>query len=518
MSILIGPVVYPVANENGGNGEAQPGPDVKTIRLSPTSTPGFTHAPALTEESAKKTSELLTKNHDLYHTRFNGGLHNHIVHHLLTLWALGASPQEVQDMWDYNTSYQAPLEPVMADLIDLRDPVRFRECLGKNECYYEYLRFFEDEIAAKGVPAVVNEYVFKRDELADEIFCRMFTDLVHPIIHLGCALEFHQPSLVAEALAAACVHGDWPKHVLLPTEAYIRTTTRSSGEALPPAAPLLDVFAALAADPAIAEGVRPSDPFNKIPDGLLKRVSGAQLAPYLARFRVAAAGDGNDDDDDGSAQQPPSPEALRRAMVDMMQTVAYVTGAAQRPGKREAMDFVLLHSVTLSVFYPAFLAVDWIADADKARLVEAAARVGAVMYAGCACPPLYPRRVVDYAPRRPADGWAGLFRRAAVYRDEGHVAKAVRALFALDQLGDDPLPGIPLSGRADFLKIAHMTVDSAERAFEPADGRHTMPDAVATAMTDQVGQGGEMVAQNQMRWVFYGGLEKAWDWVPDVKA
>ncbi len=174
------------------NGDAQP--DVKTIRLSPASTPGYTHAPGLTEESAKRASELLTLNHDLYHTRFNGGLHSkissisgsrhqhkltfcsdHIVHHLLAIWALGGSPDEIQAMWDYNISYQAPLEPIVADLIDLKDPVRFKECIGKDECYYDFLRFFEDEVAEKGVPAVVNEYVFKGDERADDIFCRMFT-------------------------------------------------------------------------------------------------------------------------------------------------------------------------------------------------------------------------------------------------------------------------------------------------------------------------------------------------------
>ncbi|GAB1312818.1 Oxidoreductase AflY [Madurella fahalii] len=490
MSVLIGPVLLPAMKKNGHQQL-----DVKTIQLFPSSTPGYTHAPGLTEESAKRASELLTINHDLYHTRFNGGLHNHIVHHLLALWALGASPEEIQAMWEYNISYQAPLEPVVSDVIDLRDPVRFKECLGKDECYYDFLRFFEDEITEKGVPAVVKEYVFKGDERADDIFCRMFTDLVHPIIHLGCALEFNQPSLVAEALAAACVHGTWPKQVLLPTEEYIRSR---SPAALPPPTPLLDILHSLAQDPAISSGVKHSDPFNKIPDGLLRRVSGEQFAPYLARFRI---------------DTPATPDELQRRMAEMMHTCAYMTGAAQRPGKREAIDFVLLHTVTLFVFYPAFMALDWLSDGDKARLLEATARIDAVMYAGCGCPPLYPQRVTDYMPKRAGDGWEDLFHRAVVYKDEGHVAKLVRAMFSLEQLGE-PAPGFPIA-KKDFVKIAHMAVDSVERAFEP-DGHHRMPEAVAQAMTKRVGQGGEMVTKNQMRWVFYGGLDKSWDWVPDV--
>ena len=47
-----------------------------TIQLTTSGTKGYTHAEGLTEESAKKVSELLTTNHTLYHTRFNAGFHS----------------------------------------------------------------------------------------------------------------------------------------------------------------------------------------------------------------------------------------------------------------------------------------------------------------------------------------------------------------------------------------------------------------------------------------------------------
>lgn len=316
------------------------------------------------------------------------------------------------------------------------------------------------------------------------------TDLVHPIIHLGYALEFQQPSLVAEALAAACVHDNWPKEFLLPTEKYVRSNTGV------PSRPLLQMIDSLHHDPAIASAVKDSDPFNKIRDGLLKRVTAKQLVPYLAQFQVR-----------------PTPEDLQRGMSDMMHTCAYMMGAAQRPGKREAIDFALLHSVTLSVFYPAILAQDWLSDHEKSRLLEAKARVDAVIYAGCGCPPLYPTRIVNYVPRRPEDGWAELFHRSIIYRDEGHVVKLIRALFSLEQLGETA-PDFPIAKR-DFAKIAHMTLDSVERACE-TDG-HKMPENMIKAVVKEVGQGGEMVVSNMMRWVFYGGLDKAWEYVPDLE-
>ncbi|OCK72798.1 hypothetical protein K432DRAFT_430891 [Lepidopterella palustris CBS 459.81] len=467
----------------------------KTIQLSPHATPGYIHAEGLTEESAKITSELLTINHALYHTRWKDTLHNHIVHHLLALWALGAKPNEIQEMWEYNKDYQGPIEKrppetVLPDL-DLNDSVVFQKCLGNDDCYVDFLKFFENEVAEKGMQEVIKEYLFRGDERANDILGRMFTDLVHPIIHLGCGIEFQQPSLVAEALAGACVHVNWPKTFLLPTEEYIRSNKEV------PSRSLLQVLNSLRQDPEIASGVKDTDPFNKIPDGFLKRVTAEQLVPYLSQFEVK-----------------PEPEDLQRKMADMMHTTAYVLGAAQRPGKSEAMDFVLLHCVTLAVFYPAILAQNWLSDHDKARLLEATARVDAVMYAGCASPALYANRIVDYVPRNPGDGWPELFHRSMVYRDEGHAAKLIRALYSLEQLGE-PGPDFPIAKR-DFFKVAHMAMDSIERAFDEING-NKVPENIAEGVVKRVGHGGNMVVGNMTRWVFYGGLPGAWDYVPNLR-
>lgn len=314
-------------------------------------------------------------------------------------------------------------------------------------------------------------------------------DLVHPIIHLGCGIEFEQPSLVAEALAGACVHENWPKTFLLPTEEYLRTNPEV------PSRSMLQMLGSLREDPVIATGTRETDPFNKIPDGFLKRVSPERLVPYLAEFQVK-----------------PNPEDLRRKMSDMMHTSAYMLGAAQRPGKREAMDFVTLHAVTLAVFFPAILAQEWLSNEDKARLLEATVRVDAVMYAGTACPSLYPERIVNYVPRNPTDGWAELFQRAIVYRDEGHAVKLMRALYALEEL--ELGPGFPIA-KKDFFRIAHMGMDSIERALGPENGNQVSED-VAAGVLQRVGRGGEMVVGNMTRWVFYGGLPNAWRHVPEV--
>lgn len=103
---------------------------------------------------------------------------DHIVHHLLALWALGATPNEIQDMWEFNKSYQAPIEkhPNANSMdLDLTNPVIFDQCLGNNDYYVDFLKFFKNEITKRGVPAVIKEYLLKGDERANDIFCRMYT-------------------------------------------------------------------------------------------------------------------------------------------------------------------------------------------------------------------------------------------------------------------------------------------------------------------------------------------------------
>ncbi|WDK12956.1 hypothetical protein CGRA01v4_04237 [Colletotrichum graminicola] len=313
---------------------------------------------------------------------------------------------------------------------------------------------------------------------------------MHPAIHLGCGLEFNQPSIIAEALAGACVHQDWARVFLEPTEKSTAPHSDVSSSLF------IQMLESLHNDPLISSGVKHDDPFNKIPDGLLKRVSGEAFAPHLSIFQCSEQ---NGD--------------LRDKMTDMFYGCVYMVSAAQSPGKHEALDFVTLHSVTMAGFFPAILALDWMSDHDKARLLVAKARVDGVMYAGCGVPFLYPGRVTHYIPKHPDQDWSQLLKRAIGYYDEGHAAKFVRAMLSLQVL-DGPPAGFPIA-KPDLIKVVHMALDSIERAMEP--GGSEMPESAAQAVINRIGLGGEMVKNNMVRWVFYNGLEKAWDFVPIKK-
>lgn len=93
---------------------------------------------------------------------------------MLTLYALGASAGEIQRHYELNKSYQRPPQPVdKAILEDLQRYEKFKEYLGNERYYHDYLLFFQVEIEKKGYEAVINEYCLKGDERANDMLVRL---------------------------------------------------------------------------------------------------------------------------------------------------------------------------------------------------------------------------------------------------------------------------------------------------------------------------------------------------------
>ena len=291
---------------------------------------------------------------------------------------------------------------------------------------------------------------------------------------------------MAEALAAGCVHDEWPRNFIFPVEEYLKSHPDT------PSKSLLDIIQDMHHDPTIANAVTPDDQLNKIA-ALLEKPAAKAMIPYLAQYQVNS-----------------TPADLQQKTVDMIHTCAYILGAAQHPDKVEAIDFVMLHSTTLGIFYPTFMAQDWISDASKKRLLQWKGWGDAVIYAGCGCPALYPERIVDYVPKRAGDRWPELCHRANIYPDDGHAVKLVRAVLNIEGL-PAPRPGFPIA-KEDFVKIAHITLDSVERMMEP--GGYVVPDKIRKKFGEEMGQDEEII-RVMVRWVRWAGLENAWDYFPD---
>lgn len=174
-----------------------------------------------TDDAAEKASELLQQDLEKHHVFFNDiGYHNHIVHHILSLYGTGAPAHTLQAGYDANTAYQRPTYPAAPHVVqDLQSWAHAEAYLGKGAHYPDFLAFFQRDIAARGWHAVLVEYLFAGTAAADDLLVRLFAGVMHPLIQLLFAMEWEQPALVAEALAQTCVHQPSLKELLFRAEA-----------------------------------------------------------------------------------------------------------------------------------------------------------------------------------------------------------------------------------------------------------------------------------------------------------
>lgn len=149
------------------------------IELDP-ATAGVYHAPDITVASSKAGSQLLQENHEKFHMYFNrSGFHNHLAHHLLTIYALGATPGELQTAFDNNKTYQRPQFTVdKVNVQDMADPAQFKRFLGQEKYFHDFEMFFRKEMDEKGWETVLSEQVFARTEHAERMLSRMFAGMV----------------------------------------------------------------------------------------------------------------------------------------------------------------------------------------------------------------------------------------------------------------------------------------------------------------------------------------------------
>ncbi|KAK0307144.1 hypothetical protein LTR01_005790 [Friedmanniomyces endolithicus] len=432
------------------------------IKLQVTQRPEY-YRDGISEGATDKASELLQKNHDTHHIFFNhDGFHNHIAHHLLTLWALRATEGELQHAYDSNAGYQRPPGPLDQSLVtDLHDPARFARHLGNERHYHAFMIFFQNEIAKTSMPEVVNHYLLAGTTQADDLLHRLFGGFLHPLIHLGFALESQQPALVAEALAQAAVHSASMSPFFLLAEQAARDRADE-----PCSKTIVELLDEIHADPEMRAAPRWSDG-NKLRDGVVGRAA-ERMVSYTSRFRV-------------------EPDELERKTAEMINAVVYYTAGAQREGYARKYDFyfskanpkpneprafpaddsIKVHCLNSSICFSTFLHQPGITPANQTRLLTYKVWTDLAMYASRASPPIRLDLVRQSPPKHPSD-WDGIFDRVtALTDDDGHAAKLVRALAHGERVC------APWEGRGEFrvkagdwVGMGHMAVDSVE-AGEP---------------------------------------------------
>ncbi|KAF4978016.1 hypothetical protein FZEAL_5541 [Fusarium zealandicum] len=397
----------------------------------------------LGEDEASKVSDLLQRDLENHHVFFNeSGFHDHIIHHVLTLYGTGASTKDLQAAYDANKSYQLKAMKPKEETVDkLEHGSDWSTFLGRGSNYPAFLRFFQNEIQRIGWREVLSEYLFKDDERSRDMQSRLFGGLLHPLIQLLYAIEWEQPMLVAAALAQTAVHQN-KLHEFL---------TRAAEKAA--TSPKMNTILGLFEDANKDEKLKPSahweDP-QRIFDGVLGRAKD-EMIDLAARVKVEE-------------------NELEERTAEMMHTIAYVAiGAAIHPPNTPKFDFFIMHHVTSTPFFLSLNAKDWIPASTKARFLENKIRMDLLEYIARGCPPLRGDEIRNYTPKdgnKLVDKPEELFPRFHKIVDDGHTVKLARAL-TLAQRVSKPFEDkewARIKGDEAWLKAVYLLLDGNENA------------------------------------------------------
>ncbi|CAN8095312.1 unnamed protein product [Discula destructiva] len=405
-----------------------------------------------TEETAKKASELLQDDLKRHHVFFNDmGFHNHIVHHILSLYGTGAPPHALQAGYDANTSYQKPPLPEKPQVIqDLQSWDHATAYLGKGEHYPDFLAFFQREIAAKGWQAVLSEYLFAGTAAADDLLVRFFAGFLHPLIQTMYGMEWQQPAIVAAGLAQTCVHQLDFKDLLLraesnANEAYGGGARGITGKGTPPR--IMALLDEARCDKKISSAMRAEDGMLTI-EGLFKRAS-EEVLRVISKVKVW-------------------PEELEERTVEMFDASLFMSAAATfHPKKTNKFDFFLIHHINAAPIFLTINAQPWIPIETKVRLLECKIRYDIIQYAGRAVPALPLDQLKAYQPKMAQNASiSDIMSRLHDFapHDDGHAVKLSRAAFIAQEIAKkyEDRDWMVIKGDEMWMRIHHLIADSVE--------------------------------------------------------
>ncbi|KAH9170233.1 hypothetical protein EDB89DRAFT_1979523 [Lactarius sanguifluus] len=203
----------------------------------PTST-GAPGAPGPTHVSTQAVLEVLRhdfKSHSPFVNRVK--FHNHASHHVLAVYALGASPELIRDVYK---THLPVLKPTLVSPVPITQE-NFIEHLGDERYYDGYLAFFTDYLQSHSPTEALERFIFSpeynfrsdlaaadgpdsKEKVQPQMLNRFLAGLIHPFIHVAYGLEFGIIGQVVEGLAQAAVHGP-DQTELIPPSCFTNSAT-----------------------------------------------------------------------------------------------------------------------------------------------------------------------------------------------------------------------------------------------------------------------------------------------------
>jgi len=278
--------------------------------------------------------------------------HNHLSHHLLAAYYLGANPALLQAAYDYHAAYQRVAYNSPAP-IDIRN---WKDHLGDEDYYNSYLAFFSAELVKNGVKQTLETFIFSKDanwgnsgDKHPEMISRVLAGLLHPYIFVGHGVEFGQLGMVAEGLAQTAAHRVTTSHLI--THEFLASPSMLESLAANITHRLnftyvevqdtnpLKILAYTLKDPRLGPGREETDR-NRYFDTTIEE-RGSWVREYAQQWGCDTS----------------TPAAVDQRIEEMAWVVSIIYGIGGcRKDKPFKADFFTMHLVTSSLFLPSFVA------------------------------------------------------------------------------------------------------------------------------------------------------------------
>ncbi|KAF8873946.1 hypothetical protein BD779DRAFT_1664309 [Infundibulicybe gibba] len=309
--------------------------------------PFIRHSPQFpTNPTASSTIErLLERDRNDHHCQFGvAKYHNHLSHHLLAAYDLGASASLLEAIYQLHAEKLLPIDTVdrangIVKRLDLSiTESNWTEFLGKEVYYAPLLKFFSIEVEAYGARGLLDlKFVFSPDANKDgvDMMRRFFAGIFHPLIQVGYGLEFQSDAIVAQGLAQAATHTPARLQQFHPSFEPARNLS---------SLPLLEILRQLYESPIL----KPAMPYN--PDTSIP-----------THFHEAC--------EDGRSEEirrlatlwwSPSPNAnlesdLKVKLEEITWFATLLLVGSNKLNRKPRLDFYLVHILNASQFLPFFL-------------------------------------------------------------------------------------------------------------------------------------------------------------------
>ncbi|KAJ7056047.1 hypothetical protein C8F01DRAFT_1062267 [Mycena amicta] len=447
---------------------------------------GLVNLPGATPQSAELTAKLLHKDFLEHHCYFNDmHFHDHLAHHVLSMYDLGASADAIQAKFDIDQKMQRNLFHGKSERkVGAITEDNWRNTLGEKHApmYADYLEFFSRRIVEHGVPKTLEKYLFSPEANGNGtmMLARFFGGVVHPIIQVGFGIEFGQDAMVAQGLALAALTSPEGEIVMEPSGLPEITTKTDS-----PSPSLLSLLREVYDHPTLTPMPFPGlftpgsgASFNTLVKWVNEQPKhGATLREIYSKWPFDLSSDTD----------------IHSKIDEALWQAALLLGGVSPADRKPRVDFFLAHLLTSALALRPI--VDVLTDPlHKAQLLQTYARSCGLLLLLRGTPKIDCSVVMNYpiAPKHSYPGssaWFPILNNAGVHT-EVHVVKVIRALFySAQRYGLTKAGGLP--GAVD------------------SEGKETHPGAKSVDGTLFIRVAG--VVTNALGWASHGEEERGWD-------